>query len=218
MGDVMPEQYESPLLTKRGSTRIPKKVVSRVVGLACLEVEGVFVGGKDARDETRGVSVEVGRVEAAVDLDLALAYEVDLIRTTERLRGLIRDRVWNLIGLRVTDLNVTVKEIVFPDKDATEHPANDGDENAATEDEPPARTEAQSEPDTEVSEERDDSSRGQEEVRVEGEPLERGEGAELESGEEEIRKYLLEREAVRDGEASDEASSEKNGGRRRDGA
>ncbi|CAN5580369.1 hypothetical protein BH24ACT22_BH24ACT22_19490 [soil metagenome] len=78
MRDVMPEQYESPLLTERGNTRISKKVVSRVVGLACREVEGVFVGGKDVRNETRGVSVEVGRVEAAVDLDLALAYGVDL--------------------------------------------------------------------------------------------------------------------------------------------
>ncbi|MGB3633120.1 MAG: Asp23/Gls24 family envelope stress response protein [Rubrobacteraceae bacterium] len=221
----MPEPYESPLLTERGNTRVSKKVVSRVVGLACQEVEGVFVGGgSDTRDETQGVSVEVGETEAAVDLDLALAYGVDLIQTTEMLRSLIRERVQNLVGLRVTELNVTVKEIIFPDEDPTEHRTEERDEETAaeedqhaTEDEASAETEVQKEPGTKNSEQREESSSDQEEVQVEGEPLERDEGAELGSGEEEIRKYLLEREEARDREVSDKASSDDRGESKRRG-
>ena len=83
------QQQESPLKTERGSTTIQDGVVSKVAGIAAQEVEGIRMGssttqtvgslmsavpGVGSQSEIRGVSVEVGEVEAAVDLSMSVEY------------------------------------------------------------------------------------------------------------------------------------------------
>src|SRR5215204_5341813 len=78
---------QSSLKTERGTTTIQDSVVSQVVGMAAQEVEGIRMGsaptqtvgsimsavpGVGSQSESRGVSVEVGEVEAAVDLSMSV--------------------------------------------------------------------------------------------------------------------------------------------------
>ncbi len=117
----------SPLETERGSTDIEDGVVSKIVGMAAREVEGIHMGGSASRAAegvlgnvtgsqkslSRGVSVEVGRVETAIDLTMAMEYGGNILQLTERVRDRITERVENLTGLRVAELNVTINDVIF---------------------------------------------------------------------------------------------------------
>jgi uncharacterized alkaline shock family protein YloU len=130
----MSERTSSPLKTERGSTTISNAVVSQVAGIAAQEVEGVQMGGGAAAavggflqsvggtvtgssagggNNTRGVSVEVGEEEAAIDLTMAIEYGKSIPQISEAVRRNVTDRVENLVGLRVTEVNITVNDVQF---------------------------------------------------------------------------------------------------------
>ena len=129
-------QQESPLQSERGATTIGDAVVAKIVGIAAQEVEGVQTGGGTARaiggfldsvprrisgvgggSQTRGVSVEVGAEEAAADLSMAVEYGRQIPQTTEAVRNNVINRVENLTGLRVTEVNITVNDVLFPEEE-----------------------------------------------------------------------------------------------------
>ena len=130
------QQQESPLKTERGTTTIQDGVVSKVAGIAAQEVEGVRMGsggtseavggalsavpGFGGGSQTRGVSVEVGEVEAAVDLTMNVEYGRVIHQIAEAVRNNVIRRVENLLGLRVTEVNITVNDIFFPQQEEEE--------------------------------------------------------------------------------------------------
>ena len=116
----------SPLESERGTTSIRDTVVQKIAGLAAREVDGVHMGGGASRtaaglmggsggtqDRTRGVSVEVGSYEAAIDLTMAVDYGKDILQTVGRVRDRITSRVEPLTGLTITELNVTISDVIF---------------------------------------------------------------------------------------------------------
>lgn len=120
------QRFDSPLEGERGSTRIGDAVVSRIAGMAAGEVEGVSMGGSASRtaggvlesvtgsdSQKRGVSVEVGRTEAAIDLTMGIEYGRNILDLVGQVRNRITQRVESLTGLRITELNVTVSDIIF---------------------------------------------------------------------------------------------------------
>jgi uncharacterized alkaline shock family protein YloU len=120
------QQQSSPLQSERGNTTISGAVVSQVAGIAAQEVEGVQMGGGAAAavggflqsvtggtGYARGVSVEVGEEETAVDLIMAVEYGKSIPQITEAVRRNVINRVENLVGLRVTEVNVTVADVQF---------------------------------------------------------------------------------------------------------
>lgn len=121
------DQQESPLQTERGVTRVEDSVVQKIAGLAVQEIEGIQMGGGTARavgglldsvsgggGETRGVSVEVGEEETAVDLAMAVEYGRPIPRISEEVRRNVIRRVENLVGLRVVEVNITVTDVLVP--------------------------------------------------------------------------------------------------------
>ena len=124
---------QSPLRTERGNTTISNAVVSQVAGIAAQEVEKVQMGGGAAAavggflqsvtgsssgggNYSRGVSVEVGEEEAAIDLTMAVEYGVSIPQVTEAARRNVINRVESLVGLRVTEVNITVNDVQFPEE------------------------------------------------------------------------------------------------------
>ncbi len=69
--------------------------------------------GVGTRSESRGVSVEVGEVEAAVDLTMNVEYGRAIHQIAEAVRTNVIRRVENLLGLRVTEVNITVNDLFF---------------------------------------------------------------------------------------------------------
>jgi uncharacterized alkaline shock family protein YloU len=124
------EQAErsSPLSSERGATTISDAVVSKVAGIAALEVEGIEMGGATSRTvggfldswtgsggrQARGVSVEVGEQEAAIELSMAVEYPKSIPQISEAVRNNVINRVENLVGLNVVEVNITVNDILLP--------------------------------------------------------------------------------------------------------
>lgn len=62
------------------------------------------------------VPVEVGEEEAAVDLSMAVEYGKPIPRVSEAVRRNVINRVENLTGLRVTEVNILVNDVLFPEE------------------------------------------------------------------------------------------------------
>ncbi len=143
------QRRRSPLESERGSTNIKDSVVSKIAGMAAGEVEGIRMGGSASRaatgvlegvmgsqSQTRGVSVEVGRIEAAIDVTMGVEYGRNMLLLAERVRNRITERVENLTGLRVTELNVTIGDVVFTEGDRRERRRDELESEPGEEDRP----------------------------------------------------------------------------------
>jgi uncharacterized alkaline shock family protein YloU len=120
----------SPLQTERGSTTIQDSVVSKIAGIAAQEVDGIrmgggtsqavsgllgsITGGSGSGSQTQGVSVEVGQEETAIDLTLTVEYGKSIPQIAEAVRRNVANRVESLVGLRVTEVNLAVNNVFFP--------------------------------------------------------------------------------------------------------
>jgi uncharacterized alkaline shock family protein YloU len=123
----------SPLKGEIGNTTIGNTVVAQIAGIGALEaeVEGIQMGGGSSAaisdflqsvtgssgsvDYSRGVSVEVGEEEAAVDLSMTIEYGQSIPQITEAARRNVINRVESLTGLRVTEVNITVNDVQVPE-------------------------------------------------------------------------------------------------------
>ena len=115
-----------------GSTTISNTVVSQIAGLAAQEVEKVQMGGGASAavggflssvtgsapggNASRGVTVEVGQEEAAIDLTMAIEYGQSIPQLTEAARRNVINRVESLTGLRVTEVNIQVNDVQVPEE------------------------------------------------------------------------------------------------------
>ncbi len=189
MSEREEQRFSSPLESERGSTTIQDSVVYTIAGLAAREIEGVDMGGGASRAAggvlervtgsqvlSRGISVEVGKIETAIEVTIAIEYRRNILQLAERVRDKITERVESLTGLRVVELIVTVGDIVFP----KEEEGRLGEQGSRP-------RQARQTEEFEAGDDRERESaleaRGQEHVRVESTPT-RDETAELELGEE----------------------------------
>ena len=135
-------QQESPLKTERGSTTIQDGVVYKISGMAAEEVDGVRMGsggtseavggalgavpGFGGGSQSRGVSAEVGEVETAVDLTIRTEYGRAIPQIAEAVRKNVIRRIENLVGLRVTEVNITVNDVYFPQQEQQQQQQQQG--------------------------------------------------------------------------------------------
>jgi uncharacterized alkaline shock family protein YloU len=119
--------------TGSGKTVINDGVVAKVAGIAAREVSGVHaLGGGAARalgairevmnntDVSQGISVEVGETQVAVDVTIVAEYPVQLQQVAGDIRSNIIRAIEDLVGLEVTEVNVTIVDIHLPSDDAAE--------------------------------------------------------------------------------------------------
>ncbi len=60
--------------------------------------------------------MEVGEEESAVDLTMAVEYGKSVPQISEAVRRNVINRVENLVGVRVTEVNITVNDVQFPEE------------------------------------------------------------------------------------------------------
>jgi uncharacterized alkaline shock family protein YloU len=195
MSEQDQQQPDSPLVSERGRTIISDTVVSTIAGMAAQEVDGVHMGGSASRaasgilgnitgseSQTRGVSVEVGTTEVAIDLTMGIEYGMDILRTVDEVRRRISDRIQLMTGLRVTELNATISDVIFPEGGRTRRRALEEGERTEQrmlpEEEPTLAAERET-TDEAGAPPSEDETRMEDETRVEGEPLREDETAEI---------------------------------------
>lgn len=121
----------SPLKSETGNTTISSAVVSQIAGIAAQEIEKVQMGGGataavggflqsvtggSGGNLSKGVSVEVGEEETAIDLTMAIEYGQSIPRISEAARRNVINRVESLTGLRVTEVNIAVNDVQIPEE------------------------------------------------------------------------------------------------------
>jgi len=137
VGSTRSQSKQHPLQSDRGTTIVQEAAVKTIVGIAANEVDGAatstggtrlpgdnsrtvgeFLGGLGggADSQTRGVSVEAGELETAVDLTMVVEYGRPVAQVTQAVRENVIRRVESLSGLTVTEVNVEVVDVNFPDQ------------------------------------------------------------------------------------------------------
>lgn len=119
-------------ITSTGKNTIADGVVQKVAGIAAREVAGVHdLGGGAARaigairnainaqDRGQGVSVEVGEKQVAADIVIVAEYPVDLQRVADDVRRSVTEAISTVVGMDVTEVNVTVSDVYIPSDDAS---------------------------------------------------------------------------------------------------
>lgn len=127
---------QHPLHSDLGTTTIQDAAVLALVNVAVQEVENVYPSHGGTRlpgdnsptvgeflgsvtggmNRSRGTSVDVGERQAAVDLTLNVAYGQPIAQITDAVRQNVIQRVESLTGLEVTEVNITVNDVTFPDQ------------------------------------------------------------------------------------------------------
>ena len=108
-----------------GAVRIADDVVSVIAGMAATEVEGIAgMSGGIASGLTerlgikhlqRGVKVEVGEKEAAIDLYVMVDYGARIPEVAQRCQERVKTAVESMTGLKVVEVNVHIQGVAFPD-------------------------------------------------------------------------------------------------------
>lgn len=109
---------------KYGTVKIANDVVSVIAGLAATEVDGVYaMSGGITRDITemlgmknlsKGVKVEVGEKEAAIDLFIIVEYGTKISEVAKNVQENVKNKVETMTGLNVVEINVNVQGVNIP--------------------------------------------------------------------------------------------------------
>jgi len=121
-----------PLVSEHGATSIADVVVEKIAGMAAREVPGIHkLGGGAARaignlkdrlpgqkaSLSQGVTVEVGKKQAAIDLVVVAEYGVSIVEVADTVRANVSSAIQDMTGLEVTEVNIAVDDIHLPDED-----------------------------------------------------------------------------------------------------
>ncbi|WP_326769014.1 Asp23/Gls24 family envelope stress response protein [Streptomyces sp. NBC_01591] len=121
----------------RGRTTIAEVVVEKIAGMAARDVPGVHAlgsgfarsmgsvrermpGAGSGKSVTRGVSVEVGEVQAAIDLEIVVDYGVSIADVASDVRENVISAVERMAGLEVVEVNIAVSDVKLPDEEDAE--------------------------------------------------------------------------------------------------
>ena len=98
-------------------------VVATIAALAVSDVEGVsaMTGGVvegftemlGKKNLTKGVKVEVGAEEAAVDVSVSIRYGFKIREVCEKIQLAAKNAIETMTGLRVVEVNVFVQSVTF---------------------------------------------------------------------------------------------------------
>jgi len=115
-----------------GVVRISDDVVGTIAGIAATEVEGVagmsggIVGGitemLGRKSLAKGVKVEVGEREAALDMFVVVDYGVRIPEVAQRVQESVKRAVESMTGLTVVEINVHIQGVAFHQESREEEP------------------------------------------------------------------------------------------------
>ncbi len=123
MEDIVIKQEQ----TSMGSIRIADEVVRIIAGLAATEVQGVagmsggLAGGiteiLGRKNLSKGVKVEVGEKEAAVDIYVIVDYGAKIPDIASEIQQKVKKAINDMTGLNVIGVNVHIQGVSFNSSD-----------------------------------------------------------------------------------------------------
>jgi uncharacterized alkaline shock family protein YloU len=109
--------------TDMGSIQIAPEVIEVIAGLATVEVQGVagmsggFAGGiaelLGRKNLSKGVKVEVGQREAAIDVSIIIQYGNRIPEVAGSIQQNVKNAIESMTGLNVVEVNVHIHDVHF---------------------------------------------------------------------------------------------------------
>lgn len=119
MSTIAPD-YEK---TDMGNIQIAPEVIEVIAGLASIEVEGVagmsggFASGVaellGRKNLSKGVKVEVGQKEAAIDVSIIIEYGHRIPTVASDIQRNVKQAIESMTGLDVVEVNVHIHGVHF---------------------------------------------------------------------------------------------------------
>ena len=113
-----------------GAVRVADEVVSVIAGLAATDIEGIagmsggLVGGiaemLGRKNLSKGVKVEVGEREAAVDLYIIVKFGVRIPEVALNVQERVKEAIEQMTGLKVVEVNVHVQGVAMDEPEKKE--------------------------------------------------------------------------------------------------
>lgn len=105
----------------QGSITLNEDVVTTIAGLAAREVDGISSLGKSGiftlgDNPKRGLNTELGKIQAAFDVDVVIEYGNDIREVAKQLREKIAEKVNMMAGKEVVEININVVDIKLPEE------------------------------------------------------------------------------------------------------
>lgn len=113
-----------------GSIRIADEVIASIAGIAAVDVSGVvgmssgLIGGMaemmGKKNPAKGVKVQVGAREIAVDLYIIVEYGLRIPDVALQVQEKVKEAVETATGMSVVEVNVHVQGVGFSQGDTDE--------------------------------------------------------------------------------------------------
>lgn len=125
-------EYENDVVTdisvtENGKVVFAPDVIATIAGLAAKEVPGVaslagtviegISGIFGKKSMTKGVRVEVGQEEAAVDVSINVTYGMRIQDVCSAVQKEIKNAIETMTALRVVEVNVAVQGVAFEENE-----------------------------------------------------------------------------------------------------
>jgi Uncharacterized protein conserved in bacteria len=115
------EENDINLPEELGNVKITEEVVAIIAGIAATEVTGVagmsggLAGGiaemLGRKNLSKGVKVEVGEKEAAIDLYIIVEYGCRIPDVSWEIQEKVKKAVENMTGLSVIEVNIHIQGV-----------------------------------------------------------------------------------------------------------
>ena len=114
--------------TELGSIKVADEVVAIIAGLAATEVKGVagmsgvvsagIVEMLGRKNLAKGVKVEVGEKETAIDLFVIIEFGARIPEVAQQIQRNVKNAVESMTGLKVVETNIHVQGVAFEKSEA----------------------------------------------------------------------------------------------------
>jgi uncharacterized alkaline shock family protein YloU len=109
----------TPIDPGRGTTVINDSVVAKIAGVHALgggaaRALGAIREALSSTDNSQGVSIDVNDGRVSVELTIVAEYPVALQQVAEAARTAVIEAIETLVGLEVTEVNVTINDVHLP--------------------------------------------------------------------------------------------------------
>jgi len=128
------DDMRQSIVSESGAVKISEEVVAIIAGIAAMEVPGVagmsggLAGGiaemLGRKNLSKGVKVEVGEKEAAIDLYIIVEYGCRIPDVAWEIQEKVKKAVETMTGLHVVEVNIHIQGVNI-EKDHKKDKADD---------------------------------------------------------------------------------------------
>ena len=119
----MVDQQLDTNLVQNSTLKFNEDVIAKIAGMAITNIDGILsMNGnvfdniadklRTKKDITKGIDVDVGEKQAALNLEIVLEYGKDAHRVFQNILKEVSSAIENMTGLKVIETNVYISDVM----------------------------------------------------------------------------------------------------------